>query len=48
VFPWHKIPHAHTKMMDNLHKPGNMAVLVGAPKTGLRTIEDARDASISI
>ena len=48
VFPWHKIPHAHTKMMDNLHKPGNMAVLVGAPKTGLRTIEDAREASISI
>ena len=48
VFPWHKIPHAHTKMMNNLHKPGNMAVLVGAPKTGLRTIEDARDSSIRI
>ena len=34
-------------MMDNLHKPGNMAVLVGAPKTGLRTIEDARTLALA-
>ncbi|MDJ0630523.1 MAG: crotonyl-CoA carboxylase/reductase [Rhodobacter sp.] len=41
VFPWAEIPAAHTKMMRNEHKPGNMSVLVQAPKTGLRTLEDA-------
>ncbi len=41
VFPWEEIPQAHTKMLRNEHKPGNMAVLVQAPKTGLRTFEDA-------
>ena len=30
VFPWDKIPAAHTKMWKNLHAPGNMAVLVCA------------------
>ncbi|MFI4988168.1 MAG: crotonyl-CoA carboxylase/reductase, partial [Alphaproteobacteria bacterium] len=30
VFPWAEIPLAHTKMMRNEHKPGNMAVLVQA------------------
>ena len=25
VFPWDKIPHAHTKMWKNEHPPGNMA-----------------------
>ena len=44
VFPWEAIPEAHMKMRANAHKPGNMAVLVNAPKTGLRTIEDARSA----
>ncbi|MEM9139856.1 MAG: crotonyl-CoA carboxylase/reductase, partial [Pseudomonadota bacterium] len=44
VFEWRDIPQAHTKMMRNEHKPGNMAVLVGAPVTGLRTVEDAREA----
>ncbi len=44
VFEWRDIPRAHTKMLKNLHKPGNMAVLVSAPTTGLRTIEDAREA----
>ena len=44
VFPWADIPTAHTKMLRNEHKPGNMAVLVSAPTTGLRTIEDAREA----
>ena len=28
-------------MLRNEHKPGNMAVLVQAPRTGLRTFEDA-------
>ena len=41
VFPWADIPDAHTKMRKNEHKPGNMAVLVQSPKTGLRTFEDA-------
>lgn len=41
VFPWAQIPDAHVKMRKNLHKPGNMAVLVSAPRTGLRTFEDA-------
>jgi crotonyl-CoA carboxylase/reductase len=41
VFTWDQIPQAHTRMLRNEHKPGNMAVLVQAPKTGLRTFEDA-------
>ena len=44
VFSWNDLPEAHMKMMRNEHKPGNMAVLVQAPKTGLRTLEDALDA----
>jgi crotonyl-CoA carboxylase/reductase len=45
VFPWAEIPEAHMKMRRNQHKPGNMAVLVQAPRTGLRTIEDVLDAA---
>jgi crotonyl-CoA carboxylase/reductase len=45
VFPWTEIPAAHTKMWKNEHKPGNMAVLVNAPTTGLRTFEDVLDAA---
>jgi len=44
VFPWAEIPMAHVKMLKNQHKPGNMAVLVQAPTTGLRTFEDALEA----
>lgn len=44
VFSWLDIPRAHTKMMRNQHKPGNMAVLVTAKRPGLRTIEDAIEA----
>ena len=44
VFPWAEIPAAHMKMYRNQHKPGNMAVLVQAPRTGLRTFEDALEA----
>ncbi|TRD21535.1 crotonyl-CoA carboxylase/reductase [Palleronia caenipelagi] len=47
VFEWKAIPSAHTKMLRNEHKPGNMACLVSAPKTGLRTIEDAIEAGNS-
>ncbi|MFY9239860.1 MAG: crotonyl-CoA carboxylase/reductase [Roseovarius sp.] len=44
VFTWADLPQAHMKMLHNEHKPGNMAVLVQAPKTGLRTVEDVLDA----
>ena len=44
VFPWADIPRAHTKMLRNEHKPGNMAVLVNAPRPGLRTLEDVVEA----
>ena len=41
VFSWRQIPAAHTKMRQNEHKPGNMAVLVQSPRVGIRTFEDA-------
>ena len=41
VFEWNALPDAHMKMLRNEHKPGNMSVLVQAPRTGLRTLEDA-------
>lgn len=41
VLSWDDIPRSHTKMMNNEHKPGNMAVLVSARYPGLRTVEDA-------
>lgn len=44
VFSWDDIPRAHTKMMRNEHKPGNMAVLVQAKHPGMRTLEDAVEA----
>ncbi len=47
VFPWDEIPQAHMKMLRNEHKPGNMAVLVQAPHTGLKTFEDTLEASVS-
>ncbi|WP_413206645.1 crotonyl-CoA carboxylase/reductase [Rhodospirillum sp. A1_3_36] len=43
VFSWEEIPKAHTKMLKNQHKPGNMAVLIQAKKPGRRTIEDCLD-----
>ncbi len=45
VFPWDQLPEAHMMMLRNEHKPGNMSVLVQAPTTGLRTLEDAIEAS---
>jgi crotonyl-CoA carboxylase/reductase len=44
VFAWRQLPDCHEKMLDNLHAPGNMAVLVTAPRTGLRTMEDVIEA----
>jgi crotonyl-CoA carboxylase/reductase len=43
VFAWRDIPKAHTKMLRNEHKPGNMAVLVSAKRPGMRTLEDAME-----
>jgi crotonyl-CoA carboxylase/reductase len=45
VFAWDKIPDAHTKMWKNKHLPGNMAVMVNAPSTGLRSYEDVLEAA---
>ncbi|KAB2850975.1 MAG: crotonyl-CoA carboxylase/reductase, partial [Hyphomicrobiaceae bacterium] len=45
VFLWEQIPKAHMRMRRNEHKPGNMAVLVSAPQTGMRTFEDAIEVS---
>ncbi len=44
VYPWEKIPAAHTLMWKNQHPPGNMAVLINSPKAGLRTVEDVIEA----
>jgi len=32
-------------MWKNQHAPGNMAVIVGAPRTGLRNFEDTLEAA---
>jgi crotonyl-CoA carboxylase/reductase len=47
VFPWDKIPLAHMKMWKNQHSPGNMAVLVNAQRTGLKTLDDVIEAAAS-
>ena len=41
-FNWSEIPSAHTKMMENKHLPGNMAALVQAKKTGMKTLNDLK------
>jgi crotonyl-CoA carboxylase/reductase len=43
VLPWTQIP-APTPRCGRTSTPGNMAVLVNAPTTGLRTLEDVLDA----
>jgi crotonyl-CoA carboxylase/reductase len=45
VYSWADIPKGHMQMRHNKHLPGNMAVLVNAPRTGLRTFEDVLEAS---
>ena len=45
VYAWNDIPKAHMKMLRNEHRPGNMAVLVNATRTGLRSFEDAVEAA---
>jgi crotonyl-CoA carboxylase/reductase len=41
LFSWADVPKAHTKMMNNAHQPGNMAVLVSSKKPGLKTLHEA-------
>jgi crotonyl-CoA carboxylase/reductase len=45
VYSWADIPKAHMKMWKNEHRPGNMAVLVSSPTTGLKTLDDAIEAA---
>jgi crotonyl-CoA carboxylase/reductase len=45
VLPWSEIALAHMKMWKNQHPPGNMAVLVNAPRAGLRNLEDTVEAA---
>jgi crotonyl-CoA carboxylase/reductase len=47
TFPWEEIPKAHTMMWQNQHPPGNMGLLVNAPTTGLRSLEDVLEATNS-
>jgi crotonyl-CoA carboxylase/reductase len=44
VFSWDEIPLAHHKMWKNEHAPGNMAVLINAPRQGLRSFDDVKEA----
>ncbi|MBE1297289.1 MAG: crotonyl-CoA carboxylase/reductase [Rhodobacteraceae bacterium] len=44
VFAWNDLPEAHMKMLRNEHLPGNMSVLVQAPKTGMRTLAEVLEA----
>jgi crotonyl-CoA carboxylase/reductase len=45
VFSFEDIPQAHMKMWKNEHPPGNMAVMVNAPRTGLKNFDDVVEAA---
>jgi crotonyl-CoA carboxylase/reductase len=40
VFEWERIPEAHDLMLNNLHPSGNMALMVQAPRRGVRTLAE--------
>ena len=42
VFPFAETAACHQLMRDNLHPSGNMAILVNAPRPGLRTLAEVR------
>jgi len=42
VFPFAETGECHQLMRDNLHPSGNMAILVNAPRPGLRTLAEVR------
>jgi crotonyl-CoA carboxylase/reductase len=43
VFQFAETGECHQLMRDNQHPSGNMAILVNAPTTGLRTLDDVRN-----
>jgi crotonyl-CoA carboxylase/reductase len=45
VFPFEGTGECHQLMRDNKHPSGNMAILVNAPRPGLRTLAEARSAT---
>jgi len=45
VVPWAEAPRAHRELWQNQHRPGNMAVLVNAPRAGLRSLDESVAAS---
>ena len=47
TFAWEQTAECHQLMRDNQHPSGNMAILVNAPRTGLRTLDDVRNAKRS-
>ena len=44
VFRFDETAECHQLMRDNQHPSGNMSILVNAPRTGLRTLDDVRNA----
>ncbi len=44
TFTWDETATCHQLMRDNQHPSGNMAILVNAPRPGLRTLADVRAA----
>lgn len=40
VFEWDRIPEAHDLMMNNVHPPGNMALMVQARTRGLKSLAE--------
>jgi len=44
VFKFDETAECHQLMRDNLHPSGNMAILVNAPRPGLRTLAEVRAA----
>lgn len=44
VFPFTGTGECHQLMRDNLHPSGNMSILINAPRPGLKTLAEVRDA----
>lgn len=44
VFPFAGTGECHQLMRDNKHPSGNMAILVNAPRPGLKSVDDVRNA----
>lgn len=42
VLAFARTAECHQLMRDNLHPSGKMAILVNAPRPGLRTLDDVR------